>query len=48
MVIITTAGSVFGYIRWKAASTTAATIAHSAYNGLLLMGAVIQRFRDIG
>lgn len=47
MVIITAAGSVFGYIRWKAASTTAATIAHSAYNGLLLMGAVIQRFREI-
>jgi membrane protease YdiL (CAAX protease family) len=48
IVIITAAGSVFGYIRWKAASTTAATIAHSAYNGLLLLGAVIQRFREIG
>ena len=48
LVVITAAGSVFGYIRWKTSSTTAATIAHSAYNGLLLMGAVIQRFREIG
>jgi membrane protease YdiL (CAAX protease family) len=46
MLIITVAGSVFGYIRWKASSTTAATLAHAAYNGLLLMGAVVQRFQD--
>ncbi|MCC6264869.1 MAG: CPBP family intramembrane metalloprotease [Bryobacterales bacterium] len=45
VVIITIAGFVFGVIRWRAESTTASTIAHAAYNGLLLLGAVIQRFQ---
>ena len=48
ILIITTAGVVFGVIRWRAESTTASTIAHAAYNGLLLIGAVIQRLQGNG
>jgi membrane protease YdiL (CAAX protease family) len=48
ILIITVAGFVFGIIRWRAESTTAATIAHAAYNGLLLLGAVIQRLQGNG
>ncbi len=48
VLIITIAGLVFGVVRWRAQSTTASTIAHATYNGLLLMGAVIQRLQGNG
>lgn len=48
ILIITIAGVVFGVIRWRAESTTASTIAHAAYNGVLLLGAVVQRIQGNG
>ncbi len=45
ILIITIAGLVFGIVRWRAQSTTASTIAHASYNGLLLLGAIIERFQ---
>lgn len=48
ILIITVAGVVFGVIRWRAESTTASTIAHAAYNGVLLLGAVVQRIQGNG
>lgn len=48
ILIITVAGLVFGVIRWRAQSTTASTIAHAAYNGLLLLGAIVERFHGNG
>ncbi|MDZ7637337.1 MAG: type II CAAX endopeptidase family protein [Bryobacterales bacterium] len=47
ILIITVAGCVFGFIRWQAQSTTASTIAHAAYNGLLLVGAVAERMKEL-
>ena len=43
LIVITAAGSIFGFIRWKAESTTASTIAHSTYNGFLVVAAFVQR-----
>ncbi len=48
LVVITAAGAVFGFIRWRAASTTASTIAHSAYNGFLVIAAFVQRAQELG
>lgn len=36
LLVITSAGAIFGYIRWRYASTTASTLAHSAYNAFLV------------
>ena len=46
LLIITVAGTVFGVIRWRSESTTAATIAHAAYNGFLVSVAIFQRFTE--
>lgn len=43
LLVITSAGAVFGFIRWRAASTTASTIAHAAYNAFLVIAAFAQR-----
>jgi uncharacterized protein len=48
LLVITAAGSVFGLVRWKTASTTASTIAHAAYNSLLVAVAFLQRADVIG
>jgi membrane protease YdiL (CAAX protease family) len=43
LVVITSAGAVFGYIRWRYTSTTASTIAHAAYNAFLVAALFLQR-----
>ncbi|MCW5965538.1 MAG: CPBP family intramembrane metalloprotease [Bryobacterales bacterium] len=43
LLVITSAGVIFGLIRWRAASTTASTIAHAAYNLFLVIAAFVQR-----
>ncbi len=48
LLVITVAGSVFGVIRWRSGSTTASTIAHATYNGVLVVGAFVQRMNGQG
>ncbi len=43
LLVITSAGAIFGYIRWKYSSTTASTIAHAAYNAFLVAMLFVQR-----
>lgn len=48
LLVITSAGVIFGLIRWRAASTTASTIAHAAYNLFLVIAAFVQRANGLG
>jgi membrane protease YdiL (CAAX protease family) len=48
LMVITTAGVVFGVIRWRTASTTAATLAHCTYNLFVVIGAFVQRSQEMG
>ncbi len=48
LFVITAAGAVFGFIRWRTASTTAATVAHATYNLFLVIGAAVQRSEGFG
>jgi len=43
LAVITAAGAIFGFIRWRTASTTASTVAHATYNGFLVIAAFAQR-----
>jgi|GEM_PF-560378 len=47
LLAIACASSIFGYIRWRYDSTTASTLAHSTYNGLLVAAAFAQRLLNI-
>lgn len=48
LLVITAAGVVFGVIRWRTASTTAATLAHCTYNLFVVIGAFVQRSQEMG
>ena len=47
LLIIVVAGTVFGAIRWKTQSTTAAVAAHAVYNGFLVAVTMYQRMNGL-